>query len=142
LNREHRLVQDGILPLLEVEAGFPRAVRDALAGGLQRSVLSLILFGSVARNEESARSDLDLCLIVPTSAAKEKALEDVHAFAPAILRQYGVRISPIAFSLREFRLAARRHQSPVREIAVEGRVLVGRQLRGLLSGKREHKKSG
>ena len=135
LNREHRLVQDGILPLLEVEAGFARAVQDMLAGRLKREVLSLILFGSVAREEESARSDLDLCLIVSTSAEKGKALERVHALAPTVLQRYGVRISPIAFTLRQFRLAARRKRSPVREIVSEGIVLVGKQLKGLLSGK-------
>jgi DNA-binding transcriptional ArsR family regulator len=119
LNREHRLVQDGILPLFEVEAGFTRAVRDTLARQLKKEVLSLVLFGSVARKEESPRSDMDLCLIVPTSAVKEKVLEKVHAVAPTVLQQYGVRISPIAFSLREFRLGARRHRSPVREIISE-----------------------
>ena len=136
INREHRLIHDAILPLLEVEAGFANSVGSALAGKLGKQVTSLILFGSVARREETPNSDLDLCLVVPTSAAKEKALEKVHALAPAILRFYGIRISPLAYSVQEFRRAARKGHPPVSAIISEGKVLAGASLKEVLDGKK------
>ncbi len=142
MNRQHRLLHDGILPLLEVEAEFANSVGSALSRNLRRDVTSLILFGSVARREETPSSDLDLCLIVPTSATKQKALEKVHALAPAVLRLYGIRISPLAYSVQEFRRAARQHRPPVREIISEGRVLAGASLKEVLDGTKWRTKVG
>jgi len=135
LNREHRLVRDGILPLLEVESGFARAVGGALAKKLGRHVVSLVLFGSVARRQETPRSDLDLCLIVSARVDKGKSLEEVHALAPTLLRSFGVRVSPLAFSVGEFRRAARRRRPPVSEILTEGRVVTGLSLNEVIDGK-------
>ena len=64
LNRSQQLVDKGLLPLLAVERHFSSELFAAIRKRLSKATLSIILFGSVARKQETTESDLDLCFIV------------------------------------------------------------------------------
>jgi predicted nucleotidyltransferase len=135
LNRDHKLVHEGILPLLALEREFFKSMLNLLTQRLARRVKSAIVFGSVARREETAVSDLDICLVVRTKADKEKVQAIVHDIAPSLLRQYGAKLAPLILTAKEFSGRAKKGRPPVNEILKEGTVITGKSLKGLVGGK-------
>ena len=135
LNREHLLVEEGILPLLASERTFSRSVFAFLAKRLTKHAQSLIVFGSVARNEETASSDLDLCLVVQAEKDRATVEAALHSIAPQLLSRYGARLAPFVLTRRAFVQKARRDLPPVQAIVKEGIVIAGTSVSGLLNGK-------
>lgn len=134
LNRNHVLVSDAILPLLAYERRFLVQVEEYVKKHLQGKVVSVILFGSVARKQEDVHSDLDLCVVVRTDPAKAAVQEQIHALAPSVQQRFGARISPIIFTTAEFARGVKAKKSPMNEIAEEGKVIAGKSLRELTRG--------
>jgi predicted nucleotidyltransferase len=132
LNRDHVLVKQALLPLLEHERNFLRELIDFVRPKLAKMTESVILFGSVVRKEETVRSDLDVCLIVQSDHGKKRAQEVVHAITPECQRRYGARLAPLIFTLAEFRRNDKLKKSPVPEIVHEGEVITGSPMRRLL----------
>jgi predicted nucleotidyltransferase len=135
LNREHLLVEEGIVPLLALERSFSRTLFSLLAKRLAKHATSVIVFGSVTRNEETPSSDLDLCLVLRAQKDKATVEAAVHSVAPELLRRYGARLAPFVLTRKEFVQKARRKLPPVHDIVKEGVVIAGVSLEGLLSGK-------
>lgn len=134
LNRDHVLVSEAILPLLEFERRFLLHVEEYLKKRLQRKTMSVILFGSVARKQEDTRSDLDLCVVVRAESEKAAVQEQIHVLAPSVQQRFGARISPIIFTAAEFARGVKLKKSPMHEIAKEGKVIAGKSLRDLTRG--------
>jgi len=136
LNQEHRLVRTGVLPLFAAERQFTKALYALLRRRLQKKTTSLIVFGSVARKEETSSSDLDLCLVVGTETEKRGVQDAVHHLAPEVLRQYGAKLSSLIVTKRQFVQKARQKQPPVYQILNDGIVIGGSTMRGLLHDKK------
>lgn len=135
LNRQHLLVEEGILPLLALERAFSRSLFADVAKRLEKQAKSIIVFGSVTRNEETPSSDLDLCLVVRTEKDRATAEAAVHSIAPELLSRYGAKLAPFVITRKEFVQKAKRNLPPVRDILKEGIVIGGMSVKGLLSGK-------
>jgi predicted nucleotidyltransferase len=108
-----------------------RDFADLLSHKLGKLAESIILFGSVARKEETPASDVDICVVVRTRVEKDKAQSIIHDIAGKVQRRYGARISPLFLTLREFSSKARRKEPPIREIIKEGVILRGRSIKEL-----------
>jgi predicted nucleotidyltransferase len=135
LNRQHLLVEEGILPLLALERSFSRAVFTHLAKRLTKQAKSIIVFGSVTRNEEIPSSDLDVCLVVRAQKDRASAEAAVHAIAPELLSRFGVKLAPFILTHKEFVRKSKRDLPPVHDIVKEGVVISGMSIKGLLGGK-------
>ena len=135
LNREHLLVEAGILPLLALERGFSRSMFAYLAKRLTKHATSVIAFGSVARNEETTSSDLDLCLVIRMEKHRATAEAAVHSVAPQLLSRYGAKLAPFIITRKGFVQKAKRNLPPVRDILKEGVVISGMSTKGLIGGK-------
>jgi predicted nucleotidyltransferase len=135
LNREHLLVEDGILPLLALERGFSRSLFAYLSKRLSKLTKSIIVFGSVTRNEETPSSDLDLCLVVSAEKVKATVEAAVDSIAPQVLSRYGVKVAPFILTQKEFVRKAKKNLPPVQDIAKEGKVIAGLSVKALLNGK-------
>jgi predicted nucleotidyltransferase len=134
LNRNHLLVTDAILPLLQVERKFLGQLEEYFANQLRRKAVSVIIFGSVVRKEETVRSDLDICLLVRAASEKEHIQEWVHAMAPTVQQRFGARLSPVIFTTADFMRGVRSKKSPMTVIAKEGQVIVGKSIREVMRG--------
>ena len=124
LNRDHVLLTEGILPLLEAERRIPERLEAELLQILKRKVVTAILFGSVARREERPESDLDLCCIVEAEREKDAVQTTLHTRAPSLYRRYGAKIAPVFFTRVEFQKKAK--TVLVKAILGEGRIIIGR----------------
>ena len=131
LNRQHVLIRDAILPLYSVERRFPGAMLTALSTLLKKSVISAIVFGSVARKEETPKSDIDICCIVKSEKEKDTVRRILDSRSHSIYEKFGVKISPIFFTLEEFQKKSK--NSLVKEMLKEGILIVGKNPRILLN---------
>ncbi len=132
LNRDHFLVRDAILSLYHSERQFPEVLFTMLAAGLKSPVVSAVVFGSVAKREESPLSDLDLCCIVKTEKQKNAVREKLDGEAGSLNRKFGVRVSLLLFTVEELR--AKSKSRLVKDIVDHGRLIVGKDLKAVLNG--------
>ena len=134
LNREHILVTEGILPLLNLERKLLQEVSELLRKRLARYVQGIILFGSVVRKTETTQSDLDVCLLIGKERERETISNRVNTIAPQFRKRFGAGLSPFIIPVSDFRQRARAQQPPMSEIIKEGVVIAGKTIREILRG--------
>jgi predicted nucleotidyltransferase len=138
LNREHRLAP-AVEQIFRQEAEhfleLRRALVEAAGGRASQEVLSIVLFGSAARSEDTLGSDVDTLLIAPDARVRNSALERIESSREPLLERFGVRIHPVGYSLSEARRLWRQRRPPLPEALRDGIVLLGPPLRELLNGK-------
>lgn len=134
LNRENYFVKKVIIPVIISEKKFPEEIFKDIKYNLQDFVLSAILFGSTAREEEEIQSDFDLC-IVYQGIANRKKIENVIPKLREILHQkYGVSLAPFLITKKEFYSKAKNKLSPVSNIIKDGKILFGNSINDLING--------
>lgn len=134
LNRKHRLVREALLPLLDVEAEFGRALRTSLRQAFERRVVAGAVFGSAARGEDAPTSDLDVCLIVEKASQVERVQDHAASVAERVQEEFGVRLAPLAFDRRAFAARHARREALVVNIVKDGRSFIGPEPRDLVRG--------
>lgn len=133
LNFDNYLVKEGILPLLEIEQSLPGKIVILLKKALLKKSVSVILFGSVARLEETHSSDYDLCIVYQTQSDKKKLEELINQIRQNYYSQFGISIAPYFISVSDFKLRAKKKLAPVNNIVREGKVIFGKSIRNLLN---------
>jgi len=132
LNREHYLVKEGIIPLLNIENDFIKILLNDIKKSIGTYTISIILFGSVIRKEETMESDLDLCIVYGNLQQKNKITSTLNEISPKIRMKYGVSISPFYISEKEFKKRAQKNLPPVSEIIKEGKSFYGKSIKELI----------
>lgn len=130
LNRDSFLIQNSIMPLLQSEEEFQTSIRKEIKSKLKGKVISALIFGSVARKEETEESDLDLCLVYESFKNLDKLEETVDSLAINLYKKYGVSLSTLYISKSDFRKKAKANKPPVKQIIEEGELLTGEQIKG------------
>lgn len=132
VNRNHELVQRVLVPLFAGEIGYVesqvQALRELVDAALGDAGVELHwagVFGSVARSEATAGSDLDLALIVESDGdvgpVRDRSLDLVAAFE----RRFGRHVSVLVLSANQFRLMYMTPDSVAHAMVREGRRLAG-----------------
>lgn len=132
LNEEHWLVRTGIRPLFDAEAAFFAAVGEAVRKAAGVPVRSVIVFGSVARGDGGAESDIDLLCLTVRADDGAKADRNLTEGAVVLRRQFGRRLSVLVLPAAEFVRRYRRHERLVREAVETGWVVAGQPLSEVL----------
>lgn len=81
-------------------------------------LLEYVLFGSHARGEVNADSDVDVFVVVKDMASREK--REIYEMAAEIWADTGVDVSPLARSDREAAELRRLERRLIRDIDAEG----------------------
>lgn len=136
LNRDHFLVRQGIIPLLEFEQQFSEVIFNDIKRMLKKKCNSVYLFGSVARKEEKAGSDLDLCIIYDNANQKNLIEESLTEVQSEFHKKYFVNISPFLITVNDFVKRAKKNKPPVNEIIKDGILIFGNSIDKLLNAKR------
>jgi predicted nucleotidyltransferase len=137
INSENYLVRNVFALQFEAEAAMPKqiaaAVKKSLVDSRRSDIVSIVLFGSMARGTERLGSDLDLLIVVP---AKEsvKALEPrVECLRALLFKRFSIPLSPYVQTLSELR-DKHHHKLPlIREILKDGRTVFGQDIKELLA---------
>ena len=115
INEDHYAIQP-LRVLLDPIAALREAVR-AVVGS---SVDGVVLFGSVARGEATAESDVDLAVVAPSGWEGRTELED------AVRARLGNDCDVLVFTPEEFgRLAGSGEEPVVAQIVADGVALLG-----------------
>lgn len=111
-----------------VIAGMTRAAEE-----IDPSPESIILFGSMARGEARAESDIDVLVIRPTDVSNvdEGWSESVQQWIDRVRTLTGNAVNLLELDRHEATQRLRSNRSPWRSIATEGIVLSGRSLEDL-----------
>lgn len=120
LNREQILVRELVLPLLTRErrlfAILLRRMRELVAGRCVRA----ILFGSVARGEERADSDLDLLLIAADPVRKRTARDAGDRVRRMVATEWGLQVNPVVLTEAEVTRRRKRGDPLIANVLREG----------------------
>ncbi len=130
LNRKNYLAKEIIQVIFESESNYRESIFSIIKKAISKHSISLILFGSVARKEESAESDLDLCIVYD----KEKKLleKQVNTLQDNLYKEFGVTLAPFYISAKEFTKRSKTNKPPVSDIKKDGIVISGKTIRELL----------
>ena len=133
LNREHVLA-----PAVESLAAAADEVEGRLRAALDGWApppVAAVMFGSFARRNGSAESDIDLLLVRPDEVDDDAPtwVAQRYELARSIERWTGNRAQTVELSTGELRRAVRRGDALVESLRRDGRELTGQSLRSLLS---------
>jgi len=134
LNRKHFLVEKAILPLLDAELNFFDSLKKEIKSKLQKKCSSVYVFGSVARREDTLKSDLDICVILNNEIREELLEIAISDLRKNIFTEYGVSISPFYITQKEFIKRARSKKPPLPDILENGIYIFGNQINKLING--------
>jgi len=110
LNRNNVYVENLLDPLFRAERDLPEDLVDELAASFQNLAVSIVLFGSYARGDQTPASDVDVVLVAENDATKA-ALESAAADRAIEFREkFGASLSYLAYTHEE--AAALLHTSP------------------------------
>ena len=140
LNISNYFVKVVLLPSLDAEGKFYDSIVKDIKKTLSKSTISVFLFGSVARKEESIQSDFDICIVFPGLKDKKIVEEKVNVCRDELHNNYGISLAPFYISVKEFRQSAKLKKPPINEILKEGILLFGQSIKELLNDKPKSKK--
>lgn len=101
LNFRHYLVAHGLQALFEGERKLSKSLIEELRALLEGKVVGAGLFGSFARGETKADSDIDLLVVVGTPKEREQASRTLSDAAGALSAKYGLPVQPVIFERRQ-----------------------------------------
>jgi predicted nucleotidyltransferase len=103
LNKESALVNE-VSSLINLEGKIYKELKSRIYETLikEKSIIKVVLYGSVARKREKPESDIDVFILVKTKKDKELAAELVGKLNKYLLPRYGNIISELIYSDREW----------------------------------------
>lgn len=125
INRENVYVENLIDPLLLAEHDLPANLTDDLAWTFQDDAVSVVLFGSYARGDQTPASDVDVALVAEDAVGKDKldALAVDHSVE--FRNRFGASLSAITYTVTEAAALYRTSPELAQSIAREGVVVSG-----------------
>lgn len=134
LNRARYEVKNILAPLFEGERGLAAAMTEELRKALPgKGVVSVIIFGSVARGESGRGSDLDIMILLEDTLDVRKAAAGVREKGGEFLAKFGTVVSPYVVSRRDFISRFDKKDKLIRNVVREGRVVYGEHFEEVLA---------
>lgn len=132
LRDDHDLVRTLLRPLFERESRtLPRVaelIRRAIGPKDRAAIVTVAIYGSVARGQERPTSDLDLFILVPSRSAKAVAQRVVDRLWEPLTRTFGNAPALYVATVREMQQKVRRHQPLAQNILRDHQVVWGKPL--------------
>jgi len=134
LNEDNILIKDMLRPLFEKESKlFENIVGIILKVSKNPLPLSMILFGSFAKETASEGSDIDIAVIYPDQKNKVSCEQELADAEKKITALFGNRLAYIPIKVCDFKKRFKANDRFVREITRSGRVVYGRSIAELLN---------
>jgi len=132
---DSHLVRKLLAPLFEEEKSINENIISTIVRGLSGSkneIISLALFGSFARQEETSRSDIDLLVITRDKKGKAVAEESLDKIDQIVMKKFRTCISPYIKTKTEFIKAYQSEKPLIKSILLNHRLLSGEPLERIL----------
>lgn len=108
INKEKWITKRLLLPLFQNERTFLETIirilkAEIASSFLKKNILSVVLFGSVEKKEETNRSDFDIFVLVDKQNSVSKVEEEIEKVGTALLKVYGITLGPYVKSVSSFK---------------------------------------
>lgn len=120
LNQDNLLVSRIIVPAFRVEERLLQDLANRFYNGLGEDLVSVILYGSVARGEEGPGSDIDIVLVVKDEVDLNRIDEKVSEISLESAIAFGCLVSPVLVTESEYADKQRSKSSFWRFVVEEG----------------------
>lgn len=101
LQRHNVYVEQLLVPLFAAEHRVPDALESSLGEAFGDFAESIVLFGSYARGEQAAGSDVDVVLVASDASAKLALERALDSYAQEFRTRYGASLLSITYEVRE-----------------------------------------
>jgi predicted nucleotidyltransferase len=128
LNDSNLLISRIIIPAFVIEERLIQELTNRFFEGIGKDLVSIILFGSAARGEETAGSDIDLILVVKDASNLDKLDEKVSEISLESAASFGGPISPILLTEAEYNYKKRSKNTFWKAVLAEGIELIQKEL--------------
>ncbi len=132
LSMDHIIVRKIIEPVFKAEESLKDELGADLAGICKAEVVSIILFGSVAKGSETSGSDIDIMLVVKNADKKAATADKLHKAAGFFIGKYGNVVSPAIMSVYEFCGGYGKKNALIMNIFRTGTVIHGKNMGELI----------
>lgn len=132
LDRKKHLTKKLIEVIFIQEKDFQLSIQKNIKKELNKFCLSIILFGSIARQTENIDSDYDICIVYEKS--KSKIEERVSALRSVLAITFNISLVPFYISSSKFKQLGLKSKPPVNKIITEGKLIFGKSIKELLNG--------
>ncbi len=136
LNKGNTVVSELLRPLYEKEGDIPgslyKVILEGLSPGVSNKIVSMAVFGSVQRKNESPSSDIDLLVLVKNAKDKEGAEEMIAGINGNILNRFGNTVSAYIQTIDELKENRGKKQDLVESILKSHNLIFGKPLKELL----------
>jgi predicted nucleotidyltransferase len=132
LNRTHYLYKNVISQVFHAERELKGKLTSKIRNSLGKLSESILIFGSVARNRETYKSDFDLCIIYSKNKGEiEKRLSSLR---DNLYDEFGISLAPFLITLTAFKSKSKNKKPPVNNIIKEGKVIAGKTIGEIING--------
>ena len=132
INQQHTLVATALIPLFAAEQQWTDALfqtlRDLVSGAAATANADVVwagIYGSVARTEEDANSDLDLAVITSTPSEAQALYRTISDRASDFTVRFGLTLSPFIQPLAQLKRLSAANDPLVTGLTLDARRLVG-----------------
>jgi len=127
LERRNLWVRGVVLPAFAAEESMADRVIGELRAAVPDEVTSAVIFGSFARGEMTAESDIDLLVVTDDRRTLDAVLEALDASTQELRAAIGAPMSVVGYTLAEARALVGRGDSAMDGVLREGITLRGIQ---------------
>ena len=139
LRRDHYLVRNLFKPLFDQEAGAKDRLLELFKQNLstveRQCIITVAIYGSVARGEEHPTSDIDLLILVESEQAKRQIQGALDRFCERVVEDFWNFPSLYVNTLAEARRKIRRKLPLFQNILRDKQVIWGKPLEEILHAK-------
>ena len=126
INKENLFIQQAIIPLFEKEESFfTKQLKKIVPQLMDKSTISIILYGSVAAGKAKLTSDIDLVILV---SKKSKKIEETANKVKEDLLKKGFLLRIDIMSFQEFKKMHALKEPLIRSIWKNHKILYGKKL--------------
>jgi len=137
VNSDSYLLKSAFVPFFKAQEDMPRQinalVKRTLSSTTKEGVLSIAIFGSMARGTARLGSDLDVFIVIREKENAKPLEPRIEKLRLELFRRFHLSLSPYVRTVSELRRKHERGLPLIEEILKDGRTIYGRDPKELLS---------
>lgn len=136
LQENNHIVKKLLEPLFEKEKSIYSDVISSITKNLfreKKEIVSIAIFGSVARKEETSKSDIDLVVITKDKTGKTKIDKAMDKLSIDMAEKFGAAISPYILTKAEIKKRHLKKQAIIRSILNNNQLIYGEPIERILA---------
>jgi predicted nucleotidyltransferase len=136
LNKEVYVVKEILVPMFEKEKDVYRKLIARIERSVKKqrnTIVSVVLFGSVVKKEETAESDVDILVITRTTHGKRMVDTVMDELCITIAKEFDAVLSPYILTVAELRSTDPKRKRLIDSILENNRLIYGEPIERILA---------